>query len=214
MRALLLAQLDDAAFPSGGFAHSNGLEALAAQRLVDGASLPSMLVPALWAIGSSALPYVRAATRSRDRWPELDAHCEARIGSHVARRASRTQGRALLDTAARIWPTELAAARERLRTPHLAVAHGALFASLGLDAADAAGSFMHQSARGYLSAAVRLGLVGPHRAQRLQFEAAPVIAAILDRFADAAVDEAHSTSPLLELASANHDRLYARLFQS
>ena len=65
-----------------------------------------------------------------------------------------------------------------------------------------------------LSSAVRLGILGPYAAQRLQVECAPDIGAVL-----AAADRCESptsrqTAPILDLLQAGHDRLYSRLFQS
>jgi urease accessory protein len=71
---------------------------------------------------------------------------------------------------------------------------------------------LHQAARGVLSAAVRLGLIGPHEAQRVHHEATAALERALARVVP--VSEVASTAPLLDLLQGAHDRLYARLFQS
>ena len=73
---------------------------------------------------------------------------------------------------------------------------------------------MFSTLRSALSAAVRLGVIGPLRAQRLLLEVSPVAERALIDTRDLRAASACSISPLVELAQAAHDRLYARLFQS
>jgi len=58
----LLLQLSDSALPTGGFAHSGGLESLAQQKqVVEPADLRRFLRDALWQTGHFALPLDAAA---------------------------------------------------------------------------------------------------------------------------------------------------------
>jgi urease accessory protein len=61
---------------------------------------------------------------------------------------------------------------------------------------------------------VRLGLVGPHQAQRLLRSHGRTLDAVLAACASLTPDEAATASPVLDLMGATHDRLYTRLFQS
>jgi urease accessory protein UreF len=61
---------------------------------------------------------------------------------------------------------------------------------------------------------VRLGVVGPLRAQHLLLAGAPGAARALADTTGLGAGDACSTSPIVELAQAAHDRLYTRLFQS
>lgn len=212
-------QLVDAALPTGGFAHSGGLEALAQAGLARGGDdLRRVLAAALWQAGHASLPFVRAAHESPGELAAHDALCEAVTPSRVAARASRAQGRALLDAGARIFPAELGALRARARAErlglHLAPTAGATLGALGLGADEAQAVLLHWTLRGVTSAAVRLGLVGPFEAQRLQAEAEPTLAAVLARCGPLGLDAVAQTAPLLEAAGMNHDALYSRLFQS
>ncbi len=85
---------------------------------------------------------------------------------------------------------------------------------LGVEAGPAAQLYLHQVLRGVLSAAVRLGQLGPMQAQRLQFELAGDAEAVLRANAGRTVEQLASVAPVEELLGALHDRLYSRLFQS
>jgi urease accessory protein len=148
----------------------------------------------------------------------LDARADAFLASRIANRASRTQGRAFLDTCARIFPAQLSALRDRARQERLRQHHAPLFGAalrtLGVERLVSQQLFLSLALRGLLFAAVRLGITGTHEAQRLQQELAPTMDAVLE--ACATLDEKHlaQTSPLAELMGSMHDRLYSRLFQS
>jgi urease accessory protein len=223
MDAWLVLQLADSAFPTGGFAHSVGLEAaaqLGEVRTV--AEVRAFTEQALWQAGLGGLPFVLAAHNADDDGAELaamDARCHAFLSSHVANRASRTQGRAFASTAARVFSSPVlarldGAIRRRELHGHHAVVYGAALAALGVDAREAQRLYLHGSLRGVTSASVRLGLVGPHDAQRLQRDLAPFAEAVLARCASLSIDDAAQPAPLLDLFGATHDRLYARLFLS
>jgi urease accessory protein len=96
---------------------------------------------------------------------------------------------------------------------HLPVAIGAaLVPRLAL--ADIRELIAYTTLRSATSAAIRLGVIGPLRAQRLLLAAAPTTARALAETAALRGADACSVAPLVELAQATHDRLYARLFQS
>ena len=68
--------------------------------------------------------------------------------------------------------------------------------------------------RGVLQAAVRLGVVGTHEAQRLLRESSPAMDEVLRCCAHLRETDLAQTAPLADLFGAMHDRLYSRLFQS
>src|SRR5512141_1078646 len=104
-----LLQLADSAFPAGSFAHSAGLEATAQAGEVRGPDgVRRFARDAIWQAGFGALPLVRAAFGELAALPSLDARADAFLANHVANRASRTQGRAFLSTAARVFPERIA----------------------------------------------------------------------------------------------------------
>jgi len=209
-------QLADSAFPTGGFAHSGGLEAAVQARLVTSErDVWRWLGDALWAVGWSALPFVSAAFV--EPIDEIDLACDAFITSAVANRASRTQGRALIETCARVFPhPEIGALRTEVRglACHQAPIFGATARVLGASAEEARRVFLHLSLRGLGSAAVRLGVLGPHLAQRMHFDLHERLEQVAAECAGLGIDDAAWTAPLQELFGGTHDRLYSRLFQS
>jgi urease accessory protein len=218
MHTLLTWQLVDSAFPSGGFAHSWGLEAAyQAGEVTSDAALGRFLADSLWQAGHAALPFVSGAYDAPADAAALDELCDAFLVNAVANRASRAQGKALLSGCARIWPTaDLRAldARGALPHAHLAPVTGAAMRLLGVARSVAQDMTLFITARGVLAAAVRLGIVGPFRAQQLQHACAPQIAAVRASCEQLAPAAAVQTAPLVDLLQSAHDRLYSRLFQS
>ena len=211
-------QVVDSAFPVGTFAHSWGLEAAWQAGHVDGdAALRRFLTASIQQTGWGALPLVNAAHRRPERLEALDALNEAFLTNAVANRASRVQGRTLAATASRVWPSSATAALEaRVRggRAHVAPVSGVVFRTLGLTRETAGKAVLYGAARGVLAAAVRLGIVGSYRAQRMQHEAEACLDSTLATCAGLAPEEICQTAPTIDLLQGAHDRLYSRLFQS
>jgi urease accessory protein len=211
-------QLADSAFPAGGFAHSGGLEA-AWQRgeLAGAGSVRGFVAAAVVQAGRGALPLVTATCRAPARFAELDRLSEALLSNHVANRASRAQGRALLTAAERIFRTPSLSEFKREQGSsesrcHYAPAFGVVASCLGVGPDEAAPLFVFVTLRGLVSAAVRLGAVGPLEGQAVQNGLAPHAAAVVARCKDLAVEDVAVTSPLIDILHTTHDRLYSRLF--
>jgi urease accessory protein len=215
-----LLQIADSSFPTGGFAHSNGLEAAVHHgRARTADQLDAYVRGWLWNVGYASLPFVTAAFDTPDGVWSLDAWIDATITSHVANRASRTQGRTFLATCVRTFdePAIVAlAARSRTRDvrAHFAPVFGASLAALGASREEAAMLHLHTALRGVLSAAVRLGVVGPHEAQSMQRRYTSTLDEVLAECGSLSPRDAATLFPLSDIMGATHDRLYARLFQS
>jgi urease accessory protein len=212
----LVWQLADSAFPTGGFAHSGGLEAAWRHGEVrNGVELESFVDSSLRQFCHGSLPFMIASHHELGRVLDLDLLCESFLLNHVANRASRAQGRALLASAERIFTLPPWQASEQ-RPPycHLAPVFGFVMRSLDVKFTAACRLFLFLQLRGLFASAVRLGIVGPLEAQTLQHRFAPRAEQMLDQDKSISIEEIAQTSPLLEIWQASHDRLYSRLFQS
>jgi urease accessory protein len=213
-------QLIDSAFPSGGFAHSAGLEAnLQHGHVTDGAGLHAFAKQALAQCGRSALPLVTAAHRRANDLAALDALSDVFLSNPIANRASRAQGRALLTSAARSFPdVQIAPIGATIRgeglAGHYAPLFGRIFATLDVELIETRRAFLFISARGVASAAVRLGIIGSYEAQKMQSEVASHIDVVIQTCGELGPSEIAQTAPLIDLFQSTHDRLYSRLFQS
>ena len=221
-------QLADSAFPTGGFAHSAGLESAWQHGEVrNREELVSFVNASLQQLGRGALPFVLAVYDEPERAGECDRLCEAFTTNPVANRASRVQGKAMLSALARIFPEirkaggqEPGCGSEALEPParhsicHFAPAFGLCMRRLGVARGTAGRLFFFNHLRGLLAAAVRLNIVGPMEAQALQRRLAPSAEAMFERCRGLSLADIAQTSPLLDLWQGAHDRLYSRLFQS
>ena len=216
----LVWQLCDSAFPTGGFAHSSGLEAAWQQGEIQTSDeLHDFLLTSLRQLGHAAVPFVRASRAELGTFEPLDAWSDALLLNHVANRASRAQGAAMLSAAAKTFDRPaldalLTAAKARRLPTHFAPAFGASCDALGLTPDQAARLFLFVSLRGMISAAVRLGAVGPMEAQRLQQRLAKPMEDVAAGSENIGPDDAVQTAPLIEILQSTQDRLYSRLFIS
>ena len=102
----LIWQLADSAFQAAD-SHSAGLEAAWQQGLVsDSESLFAFLALSLRQFERGVLIFVDRSWTSTDQFAEIDADCDLFLNNHVANRASRAQGRALLASASREFSVE------------------------------------------------------------------------------------------------------------
>ncbi len=212
-------QLADSAFPSGGFAHSAGLEAaLQLGQVVGPNGLESFVRRSLWQAGAFALPILTEAHSQPEAIDRIDRLCDAMTTNHVANHASRAQGQALLRAAAAAFPAALGelASHVRLeRLPgHLAPIAGAVFRKLGISQVQAQRLFLFLILRGLVSSGVRLGLVGPLGGQAIEARAPATAERVLAECGNRGLDDAAQVDPLLDLLQGHQERLYSRLFQS
>jgi urease accessory protein len=219
--------LADARFPSGGHAHSGGLEPAAELEGVrDLASLELFLRGRLTTAGLVGAAFAAAACRSCAERVDaaacelLDAELDARIPSPALRAASRRLGRQLLRAGRMVWPDPWLEQLARLpgRGLHQPVALGAVAAAAGLGPEAASLAVAHDAVVGPASAAVRLLGLDPFAVHallaRLGPDVADVAAEAARRADDSPEDLPACAGPLLDVSAERHAAWEVRLFAS
>ncbi|KXT01875.1 hypothetical protein AC578_2159 [Pseudocercospora eumusae] len=242
--------LSDSALPLGSFAFSSGLESFLAHKGLSGpqasstklSSFEKFLEQSLENIASTSLPYVLNSFHHPSRLTELDNDMDASTPCTVARRASTTQGKALVE----VWTRALngAANPTSLRTAevtnfatqlksnipdtfgftlqgHFAPLFGAVCAAMDLSEHETSYLFLLNHAKAVLSAAVRASVMGPYQSQavlassRLQMTIGRCIEYHRKTFSgDPAHHDAVVTVPTMDLWMGRHELLYSRIFNS
>lgn len=215
-------QQADAAFPSGGFAFSNGVEGLDALGMrLNGPALAGVMEAVLrhrWA-PCDRIVLVQAWRAASDVacLAEIDRALDAATLPESLRRGSRRNGAALLAAHARLDTPGAAALQAALQAEtilgHLPVLQGALWQAAGLDEDAAIQVSGYTVASGLASAAVRLGCLGALPAQAALRGALPLIAA-LSRAQMPSIDQLGGGLPWLDIACARQQGASLRLFAS
>lgn len=213
--ALLLA---DGRTPSGGHAHSGGLEAALAEGLTP-AEIPAFMRARLRTVGRvhAALAALASAVTTLAGLLALDLEAAARTPAGALREVDRHLGLALLRTGRSLWPGDALLAsygRASSLTPR-AVAGGVLSRAGGLDARSAARLSLYDDTAGVAAAAVKLVALDAARATAWVAQLTGEIETLADEAAEATVASLPSSAtPLLDLRAQAHASRERRLFVS
>jgi urease accessory protein len=218
---LTILQHADSAFPSGAFAFSNGIEALAAtshrldrDRLTE---VVTMVLRHRWATSDRiAVALAHRADRDLTDIAEIDHAVEAATFAEPLRNGSKRNGNALLAAHTRLATRGAAELRALIDVGkahgHLAVVQGCVWRARGMSEAETVTVSGYATAAGLVAAAVRLGCVGAVEAQGVLTAVLPVIDALaLPVRSDAVIE---SFMPWVDAAAARHARAHLRLFAS
>lgn len=214
--ALLLA---DARLPTGGHAHSAGLEPALESGLTAG-SIPSYIDARLWSVGwveaAAAVLALRVAQSEPGRLEEVQEHLAARMPSAPLRHASGLLGRGLARLASRLWPEHPATVvlNSLGSAPMRSVSLGVVAAATGMDAAQVARVSLYDDAQTVAAAALKLLPVDPTDATRWLLEASESLETVVElATATESVDQLPALSaPQVEQWSLEHDIRTRRIF--
>ncbi|OFW23176.1 MAG: hypothetical protein A3H97_11965 [Acidobacteria bacterium RIFCSPLOWO2_02_FULL_65_29] len=237
---LALLHLCDSLFPTGGFAHSDGLEVATADGTVASADALQQWMDVLLddSLGrSEALAVVlawRACIDDRtvdlealDSLERLDREVYALRPSSTARAASRAMGARLLKTWWAIHPELVTKSPPGLRPAGgssgpgaaavrvtLPVAFGGVCASAGIDARAAAGGYIYTRLAATVSSAMRLMPIGQTEAHALLARTLARVPATLDAIEErvARGDRPGAFAPAFDIATMAQQHLRSRLF--
>jgi urease accessory protein len=225
-RLLSLLHFADSAFPTGGYAHSFGLEHCCQAGIVrDRDGLERFLLAQLEGAGgpcdATALAgTLRALGRDDlDACRSLDASLEAMKVVKAFREGSRQMGRQTLRVAAVLigdprLAEYLASVNARRAPGHHAVAFGLAAGALGWDAEAAASAFLYSTTAMLVGAALRLLPMGQLEGQAVLWSLHPVIVRVAREAAARPPADLWSFTPGLDIQGMLHERLDARLFRS
>jgi urease accessory protein len=216
-----LLHLADSALPTGSFAYSYGLESSITFGLLRTenefrAYLYSFLQQAM----GFEVPFITSAAQvTDDELEPLLLEYDAQLLVPALHLASITQGKNWLKLLATFYPqaglAALGSELARRQLPaHFVPLFGLSLGKTGFTLADIQLTYLHLALRDQLSAAIRLGFIGPMAGHLLQHDFYGIFESLLD-FADIRpYTEATRCTLLLDVAQILHDDIYSRLFQN
>lgn len=223
-RLLTLLHLCDSLFPTGAFAHSDGLEWATDRALVASAAdlgqwMDATLTQVLVRADGPAVRTAWQAFQARDwdRLAAVNAEVYALRPSAASRQATRAMGARLVRTWHQLYEPagfdEIANRIDVDATMTLPPAFGIICAAAGASVRDAVEGFFYTRLASAASAAMRLMPIGQHEAHRVLAArlraAAPLIDAVVER-----PGALSSFAPAIDIASMSHQYVHSRLFRS
>jgi urease accessory protein len=216
-----LLHLADSALPTGSFAYSYGLESSLTFGLVrTETEFRAYLYSFLQQVVSFELPFVTsAATMPHGDLGALLSEYDAQLLAPALYHASLTQGKSWLKLLATFYPEaalgELGRELAQQALPaHFVPLFGLSLGRVGFVIADIQATYLHLALRDQLSAAIRLGFIGPMAGHLLQHDFYEVFENLLVEADIRPYTEATRCTVLLDVAQMLHDDIYSRLFQN
>lgn len=216
-----LLHLADSALPTGSFAYSYGLESsLTFGLLRTETEFRAYLYSFLQQAVSFELPFITSAISMPTS--DLEAvltEYDAQLLVPALHRASLTQGKNWLRLLATFYPAaglaELGHELARRQLPaHFAPLFGLSLGRVGFETTAIQTTYLHLALRDQLSAAIRLGFMGPMAGHLLQHDFYAVFDNLLRAADIRPYTEATRCTVLLDVAQGLHEDIYSRLFQN
>ncbi len=223
---LSLLQFGDGLFPTGGYAHSFGLESYCQAGVIRDRSGLEAFVRAHLEGAAGPCDAVAVASALRAAHANdlgaclgLDATLEAMKPVREFREASHQMGRQTLRIAAALTRHPFLVAFREIaeagRTSgHHPVGFGMAGAALGWSEVEAATAFLYSTAALLVGAGLRLLPLGQLDGQHVLWSVRETLTRLAQEAASSAVDDLWSFAPGLEVAGMRHSTLEMRLFRS
>ncbi|QIX62206.1 hypothetical protein HER32_13865 [Hymenobacter sp. BT18] len=224
-RLARLLHLADSALPTGGFAYSYGLESSRTFGLVrDPAGLRHYLYSYLQQAVGLEIPFLNSCYALV--WPlgpaaltDILLEYDAQLLVPAMHKASLTQGKTWLQLLQSFYPAaglqELGELLKQYQLPgHFVPLLALSLQRLNYSLAEAHTFYLHLALRDQVSAAIRLGCLGPMEGHRLQHEFYAIFDDLLADVAHLDYRAATRSASLLDTAQMLHEHVYSRLFQN
>jgi urease accessory protein len=215
-----LLHLADSALPTGSFAYSYGLESSLTFGLVrTETEFRAYLYSFLQQVVGFDLPFITSAAEASHDLEPLLLEYDAQLLTPALHQASLTQGKNWLKLLATFYPevglAELGQELARQQLPaHFVPLFGLSLGKAGFAVTDIQATYLHLALRDQLSAAIRLGFIGPMAGHRLQHDFYEIFENLLQAADIRPYTEAARCTLLLDVAQILHDDIYSRLFQN
>ncbi|UOQ53123.1 urease accessory protein UreF [Hymenobacter cellulosivorans] len=222
MQFARLLHLVDSSIPTGSFAYSYGLESSITFGLIQSqGGMRNFLYSHLQQIGSLELPFMQACFQL-GLGPELQPvaqEYEALMLVPALHKASVVQGRNWLKLLISFYPDadlpEIQAWFAEQQVPlHFTLVFALGLQQVGFALEQVQTMFLHMLLRDQLSAAIRLGFLGPLEGHQLQHDFYAVFEHILAAQAGKTYTQATRSAFVLDAAQVLHDDIYSKLFQN
>jgi urease accessory protein len=219
---LTLLQWMDSAFPTGAFAHSNGLETYTQAEVVrDAGDLARLVAVRLEAASWTDLIAVHSAMTDDPAYiTQVDQLLSASKLAREAREASEKIGRRMLASVLNLRPEdplllwykgEIDAGR---CAGHHAAAHGLACFALGVEPRAALLAFGYALAANQTAASLKLMRMGQSQAQAVLGASGAAIEAAVEAALSRTLDDFGAFTPGLDIRAMQHEHLFRRLFIS
>jgi urease accessory protein len=218
-----LLQTSDTFFPAGAYAHSAGLEGVVQRGLVHDAVtlqtfLQQVVVPTLTHVD---LPFVRHAHESMDveQLCQLDTMCGAMKAARELRESSSSMGARRLELLSQLtpnplWQTLQARHRAGVFFAHVPIVFGVQTALARTPVAAALAAYYYQGLVLMVSAAMKLIRIGQNSCQHILTDLLRNTGGEVAAAMKIDIPDIGWFSPVVDIASAQHETAYNRLFIS
>jgi len=219
-------QTVDPLFPIGSYAHSYGLEEMVASGIVTTEEQLSFYLQSVVQLNLSQfeLPYLRYTYRAQQEGcisdiARIDDEIGASLLSSEIRSASAAQGKQRLQLLNKLWPCKETALLEDLRVsgeivPHHLTAFAAERIHQATPLKATLVSWAYQGLAAPCSAALKIMRIGQEAAQRTLTRALDTLPELVEDSLNVEREWAGAFNPVIDIASARHERAFARLFIS
>ena len=218
-----LLHLTDSALPTGSFAYSYGLESSATFGLLPSpGALRNYLYSFLQQVVSLEFPFINSCfqvAEGTDKLRNLLIEYDAQLLVPPLHRASLVQASNWLRLLASFYPTAdlsgvSAWAAEWELPLHFVPAFALSLRRVGFGLDEARTAYLHMALRDQISAAIRLGVLGPMEGHRLQHDFYAIFEELLAAPTSVPYQQATRSGFLLEVTQMFHEDIYSKLFQN